>query len=548
MKRYANDLKQLLGCRSLVIAVLIMIIVGYGFSLVHTTISIDDMEQDRYFETEKIMIANGRFGGAIWDALATRQMTLQQSDLFAVFLLAWAALSYCVLFRRIAGEHISIFACGIFSCIFLCYPLINEIWEYTAAALAVSGGFLLASFALLLVHSYLHASDKKAHLLITAVLLMMWVFACYESLVSVYVFFVFAVLGMQMIWGSEREKRLSTAIRQGLVYAAVVFAGIALRLVIHKLIIEYTSLHTDMSGETEIYWLSQGIPTTLRNLTKDFQERILLHGIIYFPLTELLVGIALFIGLGIPLCRKYGCILLLPGFGMLLSLFLLPLVQGFMVNYRTFQVFEPFVAFVGMMLAICVESHPFQRAKWLPRAAQILLCWLCLYQSIYLNYFLTLNHLRFEEEIHVVHTVGTQLQAEYDLEKPVIFVGEYQLSESIRERSSVQKYSLPWKIYAKAHGLYRRSQGFLRYDPEILERKLPQSNVNTVLAWSVYGFEQDAMQKLFAYLGFEYKQANYQQYLHKGIAYVQEHQIPAYPKKGYISDCGDFIVVCMGPL
>lgn len=549
MKRYMDDLKELLSHRGLILAVLVMVLVGYGFSLAHTTIGVDDLEQDRYFGAEKVMLANGRFGAAVLDALASNKMTLQQSDLFALFFRVWAALSFCVLFRRIANEHISIAACGVFACMFICYPLVNELWEFTSAALTVSGGFLLVSFALLLVHSYLHsASPKHTHLLFAS-LLSMWFVACYESLVTVYIFLVFALLGMQMVWGTENEKKLGTVIQQGLVYAAVLIAGLLLRVVIHKAIIAVSGLHTTNLGDREIYWFSHGFSTAFEQFKYDFFKRILLHGIIYFPLTEFHVAVVLFIGLGIPLCRKYGWGLLLPGAGMLASLLLLQTVQGLLRNFRTYQVFEPFVAFVAMMLLIVVEHHSFKWAKWLPGTVKVLLCCLCVYQAIYLNYFLTLNHLRSEEEAQVVRTIGTQLQADYDMEKPVIFVGDYQLSDSITERASIQKYSLRWKIYAKAYGLYwRYVVGLLRYDPEILDLKLTHTNIWSVINWATDSYDQVALQKLFAYYGFDYQQADFDTYYEKGGEYVRDHQMPAYPKNGYIKDCGDFITVCIGPV
>ena len=60
-------------------------------------------------------------------------------DLLAALLLALAAVSFCALLRKAAQDRISMFGYGLFACLFVSYPLMNEIWEYSGANVCVCG-------------------------------------------------------------------------------------------------------------------------------------------------------------------------------------------------------------------------------------------------------------------------------------------------------------------------------------------------------------------------------------------------------------------------
>ena len=50
--------------------------------------------------------------------------------------------------RKAAQDRISMFGYGLFACLYVSYPPMNEIWEYSGANVCVCGGYLLDAAAL----------------------------------------------------------------------------------------------------------------------------------------------------------------------------------------------------------------------------------------------------------------------------------------------------------------------------------------------------------------------------------------------------------------
>lgn len=551
MNAYYNDLKQFLKNKVFIFVVLADVLMSFGFAMTNLTLSIDDLEGVRYVGAGNELIASGRFGTVLWSyVFGYRDRLIQNSfiiDCVSLALFVFAVINFCVLFRRISKSKISMSACMVFSCIWLSYPLINEIWEYTGTNIVICGGFLLISLTLLLIHNYVHSENKRKYsLLVVAAILMMIVCAGYEAVVPVYIFAVCAVLSLQIVYGDENEKQLKNVIYQGLFYASILIAGILLRVLIHKVILVVMGVPKANNGATTIYWGKGSINSVLKNWFIGTMNTVL-DGIIYFPLTELLVSMVVLVVVGIIACRRHSWVLVIPGCGMFLSLIILSLIQGVVSPYRTCQVYGIFVAFVGMIVVVIIQQRKWKYKKWIPLVSLILAGCLCFYQAVYLNYFLTLNHIRSEEEANVIRQTGEKLQAEFDTTKPVIFIGRYQLSEYVREAASISKDDLRWKLHYALYMLGNQLVGGSSTG-EFLSRKLPQTNINSILAWGEYAHNQEAMHNLFMYYGFDYVLAEYETVYEEAREYVIQNEIPSYPEKGYIIDAGDYIVVCMGKI
>jgi len=544
MKQYSDDVKELFSSKLFVIAILIVAVISYGFAATNISISIDDLQNDRYMGSGNDMLQAGRFGMNLTYLLrGGKWYNSYSTDIIAVIFLMWAAITFCVLFRRVSRNHISVNSCTVFSCMLISYPLMNEIWEYTGANTVVCVSFFLSSVVVLVMYEWLHSSKKQIWILTIAAAAMMWLCAGYESLVSVYIFCVFAVLTLQVMYGDEREKEFWVILRQGLVYAGILMAGIILRLIVHRMILAIMDLEPIINGSAQIYWFEYPVKNVLVNFVFQFILDYILYALVYFPITVFLISCVVFVIIGIILCSKYGKIILFPWLGMLFSLFILGLVWGDCPPYRTCQVFAIFVAFTAMLVISQIESHAHGNKVWIRSVSLAMALYLCLFQANYLNYFLTLNHLRSEEEAEVVRNVGLKLASEYDNGKPVAFVGDYELSDSILERASISEDSKAWKLYDKICEEYYRI--FNRtYEPS---RKIPITNINSVLEWSISVTNSQAqMQELFEYYGFSYVLADYFTYYPQAMKYAVENEMPIYPKEGYVVELEDYIIVRLG--
>lgn len=542
MKQYKEDFRRIVSDKGFQICVILTVILAFAYSAFQTTVGIDDLEVERYARSGLVQLSAGRFTIPLLSVIANygghaveNAFTL---DFLGVLGLIWTAVNLCILFRWICKEALTNTACTVFACVFVSYPLIMEIWEYTGANLTVGFGYLCTSVALLLMYRTIHG-DRNWVLPVCSAVLMMLVCAAYESLVNVYIFVVFATLFLQILYGPEQEKKLKTILLQGIFYAAVLAAGLVLRLVVHKLILTIGHLDPTINGEASIYWLSRTPKEVILTILAGFYHDYLLRGIVYFPITELLISCAAMLVIGIVLAKKHGSILLLPLFGMYFSLIALSLMQGAATPYRACQVFAVLVAFVFLLFFLLLDQGKYPKIRLI---ALFLTGYLCFFQASYVNYFLTLNHMRSDHDAAIIQDIGDTLYEHYDVSKPIVFVGSGSLPDHIREAASIPETSIRWQLYKKLF-LASEKLSAARFSPEMLERKLPDTNVNSVVDFGIISFEQESMQHLFCFYGYPYAQNGYRAYYDTAAQYVMEQQVPAYPQSGYIVDNGDYILV-----
>ena len=134
----------------------------------------------------------------------------------------------------------------------------------------------------------------------------------------------------------------------------------------------------------------------------------------------------------------------------------------------------------------------------------------------------------------------------FDAEKPVIAVGGYTLRDATVEAASIPEDSIRWRAYLKLYNIAGDLLERMNFESEEPSRILPQSNIASVLFFStIYSFDgtQDPMQRLFSFAGYDIVLPSQQEQRTEAAAYVVEHDMPAYPKAGYIKDVGEYIIV-----
>ena len=549
MKKYREDLEYFLKDRIYIIALICVVIIGYGYSITNFTVSTDDIYGERYVGSGNNMLAAGRFGMVFWSKIfGYGSEWIYNSfaiDIIAVILFMWAVVNYCILFRRIAKEKMNRTAYLVFSCILVSYSLINEIWEYTTANLSVCAGYFCVSMVLLIIWEQLH-SKLQIWRMLAAVFLLMLVSASYESLVVVYVFLVFALLALESLC-TEETVNLRDGIRQGSIYAGALLSGIFLRFIVHRLLLLIFHLQKTGNGATNIIWGSVKFGENLKHLAQDIVHQYIGKGILYLPIAEFAICILIFFILSCLLfVKKRNWLGTVCAVGMLFSPLLLSILQGTCTPYRACQVFGVFVAFTLMLLVYLLQKENGNIRKRIYPIVVGFCSLLCIRQAVDLNYFLTLNHLRSEEEATVIRNISLELEENFDLGKPIVFTGRYELSEEILRAVSVPQDSFRWRLFSKFNScLFGKSYEQIYENYYWFWRKIPTTNVNSVLSWAGDGNSQleIAMPKLFQYYGFHYNVADYGEKMQKATQYIEENNIPGYPKSGYIVDMGEYIIV-----
>lgn len=542
MKKYFQEILFFLNNRFYCGLALLTTVIAYGYAATNITIGIDDVRGTLEIGEGRQVLASGRFSQAVLPALlGYHKEWIENSfaiDVFALMLLLLSAVNCCILFRKKSKDSISMTALSIFSSLMLTYPLINEFWEYSHINLCICAGVFISTFVIYTVDAWMETKWNAWKVLLIA-LLMTFVCSSYESAVSVYIFLVFAVIFLAILFDSKRWS-MSLIIKTGLVYVIALVGGLIGRMVIHRTIMVLLHIAYDTNGNTGIEWKLNELGTQLHNLIVNWCDMYLLKSIIYFPLTEMLIAGILYIWLVIYFLKKSKkYIIIVPGIGMLISLVALSLVQGSITYYRACQVFAFFIAFVGMLLYYVFQNSG---KRYMANIALLLLCWICIVQAFNLNYWLTLNHLRSEEEQRVIYDIGIDLRKNYDMSKSVVFVGSYWLSDEITERSSIAKEDIRWKTYSHVYSKLHNADYDQVYNSG--SRKLAQTNVNSVISWAL-GDQKD-MQALFAKEGFSVEITEDSEIRNEAYKKVYNGEVPVYPKKGYIEEQEEYIAVYVG--
>lgn len=524
-------------------SVLFIAVICYGYSVVNTTVSIDGLEGNRYIGEGQIMLAAGRFGMKLLAAVLgygySTPVYQSCANFLAASFLVLAALQFCMLFRRIWKDKISMFGYGVFSCLFISYPLINEIWEYTGANVCVTVGCFLSAAAVSLLYDVMQEPDfsnnRKFTRAFLAVLALLVIASSYESLIVVYVFTVFTVLSMQQLSGEILS--VGKTIRRGLCYAMPLAVAVVLRVVVHRFLLIVLDLTAQAGGATAIRWTLLPFDVVLKDLIKNC---ILYYGVracLYFPVLELVVSVVVFAFLfAVAIFRVRRPALALTGVGMLLSLVLLSILQGYYSPYRTCQVFSVMVALMGMTAYECISRR--YQGKRLTSLCGAALALLCLHQATYLNHLLVLDHQRSQEEANVIRTIGMDLERGFPDDKPIILTGNYTISQGIQDQVTAK---------TEEHPLYAWFQAKTGWETDSTI-KYVDTNVNSVINWAVTAFSEigslgSSAQKLFRYYGFDLLFEVSPELRQEALAYAEEANVPAFPQDGYIVETPEYILV-----
>lgn len=522
---------------SYITPLLITLFLSYGFFLTHFAISIDDLSNDRYLFGE--LFAQGRFASTILMHLlrfsdpVSYRWTL---DLVGVMLYGLSAVFFSALFDLVSKSKLKTISNTIFSCLYVSYPLCSELFGYLGTTLSIGSAMIMTACSCYLVYKAIN--DNLKILIVPASLLLLVITSLYESVISVYVCLVFAILLLQYQQNRNRFPHLYAVIKEGLLYAVPLVVGMILELFISKSLIILLDLIPSNHAETEIMYGTFGIFKSLRMLFFRFCREYFAMSLWYLPIATFSLFFLVFLILGIVDCIKNKSLLPLVFYaGVILSLLSMSLILGYCAPYRIGQVFAFFVGFSGFLLSKRIIAGKRGRKTRFVVFGFIFL--LVFYQASDLSHWFELDYHRYEEERDVVKQVGYTLSSQFDISKPVVFVGEYQLSNYIQNKIMVHTADPKVAFLNTIYPLYT-----LDYDNQYY-RKIQQTNVSTYITWGEHAFGEvnTELLKFFSYCGFDFKQGTREMH---DQAVEKSKTLPSWPNKGSIVDEGSFILVNWG--
>ena len=514
---------------------LLILGVSYGYAMTHAAVGVDDLTMG-YYAAGGYYIQVGRLmGWLVYKLLLCFADPLTGAEWIAVPLMFLSAVSWSALLHRASEGKLKGFVYPLFACLFVSYPLINEIWCFSAMNIMVAGGYLLSSLALHLIIG----RDRALLRLVGAAALMAGAVSMYESAAPVFVAGVCLLLVLRAQYGDQGERRLCSMLPRAAWGAAALALALALEWLVNRLALGMMNVPEIVYTTRQLAWgAGRGFLAQLMVVLKEIVLKLFLMGAWYLPVGEYAACCVLFMILTGMLVRKYGAALLLPLLGLAGATVLLPLIQGYTVEYRACQ---PMALFVSFTLVLCAQGASVRfPQKTMAVGLSALLGALSLFQGLNLDKWMRLDYRRYQEEAGVITGVCQELTEEYGMERPVVFVGKYPLSQPLLAPCTV----------TREDPLFNRLAEHIAPAPQ--SRKYVETNIQGWLGWAVDAFARDGgrlnqeMGHILEYVGYGQLPLGSDAQYYEAKAALAD--LPAWPREGCIRDMGDYIAVKLGPV
>lgn len=501
--------------------VLISTILCYAYYLTHETVTIDSLSSDRYYHG--LLVAQGRLTATIIENyLGFEHLPIAVENIIGLICFILGATVFCIIFDK-AKPQSNVLPYTFSTCLYITFPLMNEYFMFKGSVLTTGGSILLVSFAL---YFALKIKNLIASILISSIFIF-FAYSWYESFILVYIGAVFLLL-ILLADGQKSQKELFF---NGFWLAPTLFLGFSLEEIISNAIINICNITQDNNNAVGTAWLSSS--ATLKSFFYDFIYSFVSKIFCYAPFTILFIFLAVaFVLMMLQTKSTKKPILIFFYFGLALTVFFLSIYRGTESAYRTEQGIPFYISAITLLLSSKIINLNGKKA--LKIIASLSLVIILTAQICSSNYWYHVNVLRDKEEKQVVCNIAKDLE-KYDKNKPVIFIGYYQLSNNIKDKYAVKKDSVAGKIINYTSKKAKKSYTYTAC----------QTSISSYISWSIYSFSSAnvELKKFFNSCGYDFKLGTNEQFKEATKKYIN---IPSYNDSGYILDAGDYIVVKVG--
>lgn len=517
---------------------ILTMVFAYGYYFTYESIHIDDTAMGRYY-TEGRVLRQGRWG--IYVLTNLFRMTEYRPFIHkccTVGSLFLACILLCSILKRESENRIKEQVLTVFACLFVTYSMINEILFFVGSQWSSTVDYVFTALAVWL----LFKKEKNRWDYLWAAMSLAFAISLYEVSASVYIVLVMAVMLVKEYCRENKDRSVKDSIWQGIPMLIVLICAIILQTATAYLFLAVTgwSPALRIGGS---FWLSGGFTATAKSLISNMAVSYGINGLFYFPMAE--VTAAGICNLVFLICclwnRKWNRAFLWFLFG--IGGISMSLMQGDVAFQRAaqqaFSIYTAFI-FTGIFLKITEKK----RERWIKRAAYIGAAYLVICQAVDLNKWEYVNYLRDKEEKKTAMAIGNVLEREYDLTKPVVFVGKYRLSDNVRQYTHVKSGSSKDILVRKVMACFPFPASYPYSHMDDYGYQYNEDH-NSILSWGVFAFGENNTEivKYFRMLGYELQQGTMEMYQEgKEISL----EMPSYPEAGYIRDCGDYILVNFG--
>lgn len=531
LSQYADEIRYFLKHKLYYIPVLVVALFSYGFLITHYSVNIDTLSSDRYFE-QGFLLGQGRLTAVIIHKIFNiMEFNPFFVDGIAVVVLILAAICMCVLFKKITKDKLSLASYTIFSCLFLSYPLINEIFVYTPASLSIGIGFLMVTISLIIMYESLNKA-KIGYIILAGIILFLAT-SLYESFLTVYLVGIFMILILHSLSNKQQFKK---TVKMFLMLLIPALISVVLEFTLPELVINIFGIERNANADKKILYRELGIIGGIKNLGITMIEKYFINGLFYLPIAVFVFSnIACIISSIFLSIKNKNYMFTLLFLGLMVGTISLSILQGKAAAYRTCQTFQVFCPFAIIILYEIINNNKKQTLKI---ATTIAVSMLIFYQVKSLHTIFYLNYVRYEEEKNALIKVCNEIEMKYGNEKPVVFYGLYQLSDYLTDRIYVKKEDGRMELARKVLKCCSEDADTYDYDYKYIE-----TNVNSYLIWAQTAFKEvnTEIYKWINMLGYKFRPGD-EKMLKNAAKYIIRKNV-ILKQESEIIEMEDFILV-----
>jgi hypothetical protein len=585
-----EELHGLWKNRSYRAAVFLSAVFGYGFFVTHATVGIDDTASAYYFE-DGLAVVVGRWVFFLGNQVVqVARFAPFLTDLAGVLFLVAGAAVWCLLWKRIFADKVPLYGYLFFSCLLLTNSLHSEVFPYYLHN-GVGLGYLLSGLSLCFFWEWAGRWTARAKAAraetkseagmeperrpetkqaaeperrpeakpeagklwkpwLASVVCLWAAIGCYESFMVVYLAGVCLALCSARLLAAKVKALPSLAAAAAAAVAALVLRSLMVALVVRLFGLESLRGEAVQRSVGEMLdWLLE--PGALSQLWMFVKRVFVMYGVFayaYYPVAVYVAAVsgAFFFSIWSSLRRKDPWIFLFY-LGSVAASYLLVLVEGKATYYRSAQ-FLPLVSAWGFLLLAYALRGLGKFPAWAGRrvrealrvGAAVMGAVVVWNQCADMNRWFYVDYLKYEAAKDTVRQVAYELEKNFDISKPVIFTGSYQIPKSLVEAAYVGYHT---EVFDRMNRLTTK------LDPHLLEKFYREYGVwvaqlpsLSVVDWGISAFGTDReLIRFFAMHGYELRA------MEDVSAYAEAETssrgLPSFPEQGSIVDMGAYTIV-----
>lgn len=551
------EVKRMWKKKAFAVALPLMAVLSFFTLLTNPTIGIDDTAFDIYFE-QGVAPAVGRWCLFLINKVFPLSYNPYFMEAVGLILFCVSVSLWCVAFYRVFGSQIPDYGYLLFACVMISSPITSEVVVYY-----LHNGIFLAYGACavaILIGMQLFRADvdrnrlQNATRLLLSALCLTIALGCYESFMIVF------LMGALLVFLSVRISGNQTYRKKAAPWAAYIFLTAVCSILFRTLIVQAMIKRFGLQEETQVL-NSRGLHEVLgwfdgtRDFSgfvyvmKDFFVKFYINGVVYLPITILVIAVGVLLLLAAVLSvKKQDGMIAAAAAGAVLLPWLMPVLEGAATFYRSCQYIPLLTAFAALLAGRCTAGLVSGAApRWGKgiRCAAALLAGVLLYAQAYeMNRWLYLDALKYEDTKRTLDAVALAIRQCEDPGKPVCIVGEYKVPRSLAKEASCPSWSRKYAIVeALVSGLdediwekYRTEDGYAFAETPLLS--FPEWGMT-----AFYGFDRQIV-TFWEMQGYDFTEDN--DLSHYAQAREEMQDGPAFPEKGSVVEKETYIIVNLG--